>query len=207
VIALIDYGAGNLTSVKKALTALGAEFTVPETPDGCAGASGLIVPGVGHFSATTALGTPWRDAIGGAVRSGTPLLGICVGMQWLFEGSAEAPDVPGLGVLEGRCQLLRGDAGQRLKIPHVGWNTLDVTPGAPRESRLLAGLEPGSHVYFTHSFAAPVTPDCVAATTHAECFAAAVERDLVFGVQFHPEKSGNAGLQILRNYLELCGST
>ena len=119
MIVLIDYGAGNLTSVKKALTALRAEFMVPESPDDCAAAAGLIVPGVGHFSATTALGAPWRDAIGRAVRAGTPLLGICVGMQWLFEGSDEAPDVPGLGVLAGRCQLLRGDTGQRLKIPHV----------------------------------------------------------------------------------------
>jgi len=201
VIALIDYGAGNLTSVKKALTALGADFIVPQSPGECAGAAGLIVPGVGHFSATTALGEPWRDAIGGAVRNGTPLLGICVGMQWLFEGSEEAPDVQGLGVLEGRCQLLRGEAAQRLKIPHVGWNALEM----PKPSRLLAGLESGAYVYFTHSFAAPVTSDCVASTTHADCFAAAVERDQVFGVQFHPEKSGDAGLQILRNYLEICG--
>ena len=203
MIALIDYGAGNLTSVKKALTALGAEFAVPDTPDDCAAAAGLIVPGVGHFSATTALGAPWRDAIGRAVRAGTPLLGICVGMQWLFEGSEEAPDVPGLGVLKGRCQLLHGDAGQRLKIPHVGWNALAMT----RTSRLLAGVQPGAHVYFTHSFAAPVTSDCVASTTHAESFAAAVERDHVFGVQFHPEKSGDAGLQILRNYLAICRRT
>ena len=201
MIALIDYGAGNLTSVKKALTALGADFIVPQSPGECAGAAGLIVPGVGHFSATTALGEPWRDAIGGAVRNGTPLLGICVGMQWLFEGSEEAPDVQGLGVLEGRCQLLRGEAAQRLKIPHVGWNALEM----PKPSRLLAGLESGAYVYFTHSFAAPVTSDCVASTTHADCFAAAVERDQVFGVQFHPEKSGDAGLQILRNYLEICG--
>jgi glutamine amidotransferase len=199
VIALVDYGAGNLTSVKKALTALGADFIVPATPEECTGTEGIVVPGVGHFSATTALGAPWRDAIGGAVRRGTPLLGICVGMQWLFEGSEEAPDVPGLGVLEGRCRLLRGDAPQRLKIPHVGWNALDL----PRPSRLLAGLQPGSHVYFTHSYAAPVTTDCVAATSHAESFAAAVERDRVFGVQFHPEKSGDAGLQILRNFLEV----
>jgi glutamine amidotransferase len=214
VIALIDYGAGNLTSVKKALTALGAAFTVPDTPDDCAGASGLIVPGVGHFSATTALDRPWRDAIGRAARTGTPLLGICVGMQWLFTGSEEAPEVPGLGLLDGTCRLLHGEASARLKIPHVGWNALE-SPG-PQErgslgsepaafrGRLLAGLPQDPYVYFTHSFAAPVTSDCVASTTHAECFAAAVERDRVFGVQFHPEKSGDAGLQILRNYLALC---
>ena len=201
MIALIDYGAGNLTSVKKALTSLGADFVVPDSPAQCAEAKGLIVPGVGHFSSTSALGAPWREAIGGAVRAGTPLLGICVGMQWLYEGSEEAPEVPGIGLIAGRCRLLRGDAAQRLKIPHVGWNALEVRHGP---TRLLAGLQTGAHVYFTHSYAAPVTGDCVAATTHAEPFAAAVERDRVFGVQFHPEKSGDTGLRILRNFLELC---
>ena len=210
MIALIDYGAGNLTSVKKALTALGADFRVPESPDECARASGLIVPGVGHFSATTAIGERWRRAIGDAVQTGRALLGICVGMQWLFEGSEEAPAVPGLGALPGRCQLLRGDSAQHLKVPHVGWNALEAPdhtqePALRRfRGRLLAGLAPAAYVYFTHSFAAPVTADCVASTWHAESFAAAVERDQVFGVQFHPEKSGEAGLRVLRNFLELC---
>jgi glutamine amidotransferase len=209
VIALIDYGAGNLTSVKKALHALGFDFTVPASPDQCRDARGVIVPGVGHFGATAALDEPWRNAVRGAVDRGTPLLGICVGMQWLFQGSEEAPGVPGLGVLEGTCRLLRPPARsagpglrqERVKVPHVGWNALEVQP---RPTRLLAGLEQGAHVYFTHSYAAPVTPDCVAATSHAGTFAAAVERDRVFGVQFHPEKSSDTGLQILRNFLDVC---
>jgi glutamine amidotransferase len=208
VIALIDYGAGNLTSVKKALTSLGVDYVVPDGPEQCADAAALIVPGVGHFSATTALTAPWRDAITASVRAGKPLLGICVGMQWLFEGSDEAPDVPGLGLLEGRVRLLKGDAAQRLKVPHVGWNALQpprAATGTPSEfrGRLLAGLAPGTHVYFTHSFAAPVTGDCVASSMHADCFSAVVERDNIFGVQFHPEKSSDAGLQILRNFLRV----
>jgi glutamine amidotransferase len=200
VIALIDYGAGNLTSVKKALTALDAEFVVPAAPDECLGASGVIVPGVGHFSATRALDAAWCDAIRRTVDAGAPLLGICVGMQWLYEGSEEAPDVPGLGIVDGRCRLLKGDASRRLKVPHVGWNALAM----PRESRLLAGIPDGAFVYFTHSYAAPVTGDCVASTRHGEAFAAAVERGRVSGVQFHPEKSGDVGLRVLRNYLDLC---
>jgi glutamine amidotransferase len=143
---------------------------------------------------------PWRDTIADAVRRGTPLLGICVGMQWLFEGSDEAPGVRGLGVLPGQIQRLEGDAGKRLKIPHVGWNALEFKKSA----RLLAGLDSGAQVYFTHSFAAPVTSACAAATTHANTFAAAVEEGNVFGVQFHPEKSSDAGLRILRNFLNLC---
>jgi len=139
----------------------------------------------------------WRDTIADAVRRGTPLLGICVGMQWLFEGSDEAPGVRGLGVLPGRIQRLDGDAERRLKIPHVGWNALEFR----KPARLLAGLDSGAQVYFTHSFAAPVTSACAAATTHASTFASAVEEGNVFGVQFHPEKSSDAGLQILRNFL------
>jgi imidazole glycerol-phosphate synthase subunit HisH len=199
VIALVDYGAGNLTSVRKALITLGAEFKTPRTPDECLGASAIIVPGVGHFAATAALDTPWREAIAGEVRLGTPLFGICVGMQWLFEGSDEAPGVPGLGVLSGRIARIKGDTERRLKVPHVGWNALDLRAPA----RLLAGLSPGAQVYFTHSYAAPVTEACVAETTHASTFASAVEHENIFGVQFHPEKSSDAGLQILRNFLDL----
>lgn len=202
MIALVDYGAGNLTSVRKALTTLGAAFETPRAPEECLRASALIVPGVGNFAATAVLEGPWRDTIRAAVDRGTPLLGICVGMQWLFEGSDEAPGVAGLGVLPGRIQRLDGDAVQRLKIPHVGWNALE--PRKP--ARLLAGLAPGAQVYFTHSFAAPVTRACAAATTHANTFASAVEQDNVFGVQFHPEKSSDAGLQILRNFLDIAAA-
>jgi glutamine amidotransferase len=206
VIALIDYGAGNLTSVRKALTALGAEFMTPQSPAACTGMSGLIVPGVGHFAATAALEGPWRDTIAAVVAGGTPLLGICLGMQWLFEGSDEAPEVQGLGVLPGRVTRLQGDAAQRMKIPHVGWNALEPHGCRALTSRLLGELPPRAHVYFTHSYAAPVTADCVAATTHAQSFAAVVERGRIFGVQFHPEKSGDAGLQILRNFLSVCAA-
>ena len=199
MIALIDYGAGNLTSVRKALTSLGADYDAPASPQDLGRFSALIVPGVGNFAATSALVGPWRDAIGAAVRGGTPLFGICLGMQWLFEGSDEAPEVPGLGVLPGRVTRLHGNAEQRLKIPHVGWNALDFKGSA----RILAGLEPRSHVYFTHSYAAPVTADCVAETSHSETFASVVERGNVFGVQFHPEKSSEAGLRIIRNFLEV----
>ena len=209
MIALIDYGAGNLTSVRKALTALGADFTVPSSTSACEQASGIIVPGVGHFAATAALEGEWLQAIAWAVAAGTPLLGICLGMQWLFEGSDEAPEVQGLGIIHGRIAKLQNDLDRRLKVPHVGWNALEFNPstalGAGGTARLLQGLTSGSQVYFTHSYAAPVTGECVASTEHANTFSSVVERDNVFGVQFHPEKSGDAGLQILRNFLQVCG--
>ena len=210
MIALVDYGAGNLTSVRKALTALGADFTIPSSPGDCAGAAGIIVPGVGHFAATNRLDGEWRDAIRSATASGVPLFGICVGMQWLFEGSDEAPGVAGLGVIHGRIARLDGDAARRLKVPHVGWNSLDFRGSAARpgtSARLLQGLSSGAQVYFTHSYAAPITGECVASTAHANEFSSVVERDNVFGVQFHPEKSGDAGLQILRNFLDICGAS
>jgi glutamine amidotransferase len=208
VIALVDYGAGNLTSVKKALRFLGADFVVPDRTALLEESRGVIVPGVGHFGATARLQGEWYDTIARVTREGKPLLGICVGMQWLFEGSDEAPEAKGLGVMRGRLARLKGNAERRLKVPHVGWNALDFcgSPGsAPRRpARILEGLTSGVQVYFTHSYAPPVTGDTVASTTHCDTFASVVERDNVFGVQFHPEKSGDAGLQMLRNFLQVC---
>ena len=127
-----------------------------------------------------------------------PLLGICLGLQWLFDGSDEAPDLPGLGLFPGRCAVITGD----VKVPHVGWNTLDRTLQA-HPPRVLDGIAAGAFAYFTHSYAAPVVDASVATTTHGMPFSAAVERDRVFGAQFHPEKSGRAGLRLLANFLAL----
>ena len=197
-IALIDYGAGNLTSVKKALGAIGATVFVPESPVAMAVASGVIVPGVGHFGATRALDQSWIDAILELIGEGRPMLGICLGMQWLFEGSDEAPECPGLGLLSGQCHRLEVPPGNRqLKIPHVGWNSLEPK----RDGSIVEGITPGAQVYFTHSYVAPVTGDTVTTTKHGEAFASIVQRGQIAGVQFHPEKSGDAGLQILRNFV------
>jgi imidazole glycerol-phosphate synthase subunit HisH len=197
-IALIDYRAGNLTSVKKALAAVGAEVFVPATAAEIAKARGVVVPGVGHFAATTAIDRDWVDAIQALVANGRPLLGICLGMQWLYEGSEEAPACQGLGVLGGRCYRLSGSTlTERLKVPHVGWNALDRR----RDDTITDGVPDRSQVYFTHSFVAPVTPDTVAETSHGETFASIVQRGNIAGVQFHPEKSGDVGLRILRNFV------
>jgi glutamine amidotransferase len=198
VIALIDYHAGNLTSVRKAFAALDAELFTPASPGEIGDAAAIVVPGVGHFGATRAIGPDWIEAILARIGEGRPLLGICLGMQWLFEGSEEAPDLPGLGLLGGQCYRLRA---QHVKIPHVGWNSLDIQ----RDSSIVEDVQNGSQVYFTHSFVAPVTGDTVAVTEHGEPFAAVVQRGHVAGVQFHPEKSGDVGLQVLRNFLNLVG--
>ena len=202
MIALIDYGAGNLPSVRKGIAAAGAELFSPAAPSDLSRATGIVVPGVGHFGATAALDPGWTSGINEAIARAVPVFGICLGMQWLFQGSDEAPGVSGLGVIAGACSRLPHDRTGVLKVPHVGWNALDM----PRRSRLLDGIEAGSQVYFTHSFAAPVTHEAVATCTHGATFAAAVEKDNVFGVQFHPEKSSAAGIRILRNFVAVVRS-
>lgn len=201
MIALIDYGAGNLASVKKAFAAVEADISIPTTPADLDAAAAIVVPGVGHFGATAALDDTWRQAVRNAIEGGRPVLGICLGMQWFFEGSTEAPQCAGLGLFPGWCGRLPeiDEHGARLKVPHVGWNDLRVTAG----SRMLEGVGSGSQVYFTHSYAAPVTEGCAAITEHGAPFASAVERGLVWGVQFHPEKSSDAGLRILRNFVAM----
>jgi len=199
VIALVDYGAGNLTSVRKALNAIGAPVWTPAVAGELGRAHGIIVPGVGHFDSTKALTDEWRTAIKTMVEDGVPLLGICVGLQWLFEGSEEAPDIKGLSLLKGTCFNFTQHVNGRLKVPHVGWNSLEIT----RPSRLMAGVTSGSQVYFTHSYAAPVIDDTAAVCEYGVRFSAAVEHDRVAAVQFHPEKSGDTGLRILRNWANL----
>ena len=196
MIALVDYGAGNLTAVRTALNALGAEVAVARTAADLDAARAVVVPGVGNFQRTSTLDRDWRAGILDGIDRGRPLLGICLGLQWLFEGSTEAPDSEGLSLMTGLCDRLEADGP--LKVPHVGWNTLQF----PRASRLFEGIAEGSQVYFTHSYAAPVTHDAIAVTTHGVKFASAVERGHVFGVQFHPEKSGDVGLRVLRNFLD-----
>jgi len=196
VIAIVDYGAGNLASVKKAFDRLEVESIVTSDPSVVVKAEKIVVPGVGHFTATSVLATTGlRDAALDAIGRHTPFLGICVGMQWLFESSEEAPKTEGLGRFQGICRRFPAE----VKSPQVGWNQLNVRG----ESRLLAGVADGSFVYFTHSYRAPVVAETVAVTEYGGYFSAAVERDNVFGVQFHPEKSSEIGLRILKNFCEI----
>jgi imidazole glycerol-phosphate synthase subunit HisH len=196
-VTVIDYKAGNLTSVLKALRHLGTEPAVTDSDlSVIEGAERIVLPGVGHFAATERLdSTGITGAVRDAVKRGIPFLGICVGMQWLYVGSTEAAGQVGFGAFSEQCSRFP-ECGE--KVPHVGWNSLEVQ-GSPR---LMAGVKDGEYVYFTHSYRAPVGPDTAATANYIEPFAAAVERGNVMGVQFHPEKSGETGLKILRNFLE-----
>lgn len=196
MIAIVDYGAGNLVSVKKALDWLGQECAITSDPAQVATATKVVLPGVGHFASTESLErTGLKQAIADAIGRGIPFLGICVGMQWMFAGSEESLSARGLGVFDGECRRFASS----VKSPHVGWNQIEVESS----SRLLRGVPSSSFVYFTHSFRAPVIEATVACCDYGGQFSAAVERDHRFGVQFHPEKSGEIGLKILSNFCAL----
>ena len=196
MIAIIDYRAGNVMSVKKAFDFLGSESVVTSSPRDVADADKLVLPGVGHFAATATLDDLiLREPILTKIGRGVPFLGICVGMQWLFAGSTEAPGYSGLGLFSGSCSRF----SPSVKSPHVGWNTF----ARRRASRLLRDIPETAYAYFTHSYRAPVVDACVATTDYDGEFTSVVERDNVFGVQFHPEKSSDVGLRILKNFIEL----
>lgn len=196
MIALLDYGAGNVGSVLKAVKYLGFAAQPVDRPELLRDATKIILPGQGHFGQMmTALGDrhllkPVREMLA----SGKPYFGICLGLQALYEGSEEAPEIPGLGILPGRVKRFEGV----LKVPHVGWSQLEIR----HETQILKNVAPASFVYYCHSFYGPVTDHSAAVTNYGQCFAAAVEMGTAWAVQFHPEKSSEVGLQVLRNFLE-----
>jgi glutamine amidotransferase len=195
-VAVLDYGVGNLHSAAKALDRAGADVRVVPTVEEAAGAAGLVVPGVGAYGACLSglASAGGAAAVAGWLEGGRPLLGICVGMQLLFEASEEGPVGDGVGVVPGKIRRLTGP----VKIPHIGWDEVAVRPG----SRLFAGLGDGTRFYFVHSYAPEPDGQAVAAVCdYGGRFAAAVEHGNLFGTQFHPEKSGRAGLALLANFV------
>jgi imidazole glycerol phosphate synthase glutamine amidotransferase subunit len=199
-VTLIDYGAGNVPSVERALQRLGAESLRANSPDGIQGAEALLLPGVGHFGTLIraldehGLRAPLLDEL----CRGVPFLGICLGLQTLYDSSAEASELRGLSLLRGQIQALPAD----VKLPHMGWNQVRAT----RPSQLLEGIEPGAHFYFAHSYAAMAAnaeTSTVATCTHGAEFVAVLEKRNICAVQFHPEKSGTSGARLLQNFLRL----
>lgn len=192
-IAILDYGVGNLHSVSKALEQCGARVRVVSDPKLLADADALVLPGVGAFGDAARKLAPYKEHLLAELEAGKPLLGICLGMQLLFESSDESPGALGLGYIRGHVQRLAHP-----KLPQIGWNTLAAVDGEP----LFEGLPEGPHVYYVNSFAPrPEEPVTIATTTYGETFTAAVRKRLTWGVQFHPEKSGPAGLAMVRNFV------
>lgn len=197
MIAIVDYGAGNLRSVENALSSVGASFKVVNNVNDIHSAGKIMLPGVGHFGqiARELDARGLREAIVGRINSGVMFLGVCLGMQVLFEASDEAKEVSGFGVFAGT--VTQFSAPQR--VPHMGWNSVSIN-GA---SRLLRDIDDGEHFYFANSFFCPVTASTTATATHGVSFSAVIECDNILGAQFHPEKSGRAGLRMLQNFVEL----
>jgi len=195
VITLLDYGAGNVGSVLKAIEYLGRSASIADSALSLARAEMLIFPGQGHFGAVMNALEERRmlEPLLDFIKGGKPFLGICLGLQILYEASDEAPGTPGLGVLPGCVARFQGV----FKVPHVGWSKLEVRqPG-----RLFHGVADQSFVYYCHSYFCPLTEQTSAVTDYGQTFAAGVEADNIFAVQFHPEKSGEIGLRILRNFI------
>jgi imidazole glycerol-phosphate synthase subunit HisH len=193
-IAVVDYGSGNLHSVSRAIERVGGDALVTRDASRIADADAVVIPGVGHFGACMRAirGFGLDRAIDAFRETGRPIFGVCVGMQVLFEASEEDPE-PGLAVLPGKVQRLAGD----VKVPHMGWNAIELVGAHP----YLAGIDDGTRFYFVHSYAPPVDAATIATTTHGAPFAAAVARDNVFATQFHPEKSGEAGLHVYERFV------
>jgi glutamine amidotransferase len=198
MIAVLDYGIGNLRSAQKGLERVGADAVLTDDPAVVDAAAGVVLPGVGAFGrcmeALHACGL--AEVAQRAVESGRPFLGVCIGMQMLYEASDEAPGVGGLGVIPGSVRFLPG----AVKHPQMQWNVV----ARRRETRMMAGLDDPVWMYFVHSYAPEVTPDVVATCDYGGEVVAAVERDNVWATQFHPEKSGHAGLRLLRNFVDTC---
>ena len=197
MISIFDYGAGNLRSVENTLHELGAEFTLVRDAARLRTAGKIVLPGVGHFGQMMRSLDQMqvRDALLERIAAGVPFLGICLGLQAMFESSEEAPGERGFGLFPGVVRRFTGDA----RVPHMGWDSLDVRNGA----RLTRGLPDHPYLYFAHSFYAPVVDATAAICTYTVPYTAVLERGNVFGVQFHPEKSGPLGLQVVRNFIEL----
>ena len=201
-ISLLDYGAGNLPSVERALQRIGVQTERVSTAAGVAKASALILPGVGHYGALIrALDRDGlRESLIAAIERGVPFLGICLGLQALFQNSEEAPDLQGLQILPGSVRVLTG----AVKLPHMGWDQLQNKAG----SRLLEGIDSEAYFYFAHSYGVPYSGDVAAMEARATCsfggeFVAVAEKESVFAVQFHPEKSADAGQRVLENFLRI----
>ena len=201
MIAIIDYDAGNLKSVEKALTALGEKPVVSRDKELLLLADKVILPGVGSFGDAMEKLHQYElvDVIHQVVSRGTPFLGICLGLQLFFESSGESEKVRGLSLLPGKIVRFPDTPG--LKVPHMGWNRLDIKPG----TRLFKGIDSGAYVYFVQSYylEAGRESDVAASASYGIRFGASVERENLFACQFHPEKSGDTGLNILKNFIEL----
>ena len=202
MIAICDYDAGNVMSVQKACTYLGHESVLTRERDEILSADHVILPGVGSFGVAMDKLRSYglSEALKETAKRGIPFLGICLGLQLMFEGSEESPGIEGLGLLKGCIERIP-DQNQTLKIPHMGWNSLSF----PSDGRLFQGIPEGTDVYFVHSYYLPLNPYVKAVTRYGVEIGASIEKDNLFACQFHPEKSGRWGLKILENFLNLTG--